>query len=116
MTNKINLKDRNTIELLKSAVMTKKADINEQRCAKENLSTLDFYRYEQLIAEYALLEAQLRLEWRLSFNKEFTDQDDLIEVKKDKLEADICRLNVDKAQQNLDIAVSDYRLELSQKQ
>jgi|11_taG_2_1085331.scaffolds.fasta_scaffold54206_2 hypothetical protein len=115
MTNKINLKDRNTIELLKSAVMTKQSDIKEQRRAKEDLSDLDFYRYEQVIAEYALLEAQLRLEWRLAFNKEFTDQDDPIEVKKDKLEADICRLNVDKAQQNLDIADSDYRLALSQK-
>lgn len=115
MTNKLNLKDRNTIELLKSAVMVKKADIREQQIAQENPSILDFCRYDQQIAEYALLEEQLRLEWRLAFNKEFTDQDDPIEVKKDKLEADICRLNVDKAQQNLDNAESDYRLALSQK-
>ena len=115
MTNKINLKDRHTIEMLKSAVMTKQSDIKEQRRAKEDLSDLDFFRYEQEIAEYSLLEAQLRLEWRLAFNKEFTDKDDSIEVKKDKLEADICRLNIDKAQQNLDIAQSNYRLELSQK-
>ncbi len=115
MTNKINLKDRNTIELLKSAVMTKQSDIKEQRRAKEDLSDLDFYRYEQVIAEYALLEAQLRLDCRLPFTNEFTDPNDTIEVKKDKLEADICRLNVDKAQRKLDIADLDYRLALSQK-
>ena len=114
MPNKINLKDRSTIDLLQNAIGTKRADIQAQRKAKNDISTLEWTRYEQELAEYSLLYAKLQLEWRLVFNKQFTDPEDAIELKKDKLEADICRLNVDKAQQNLDLANSDYGLALSE--
>jgi hypothetical protein len=106
MTNKINFKDRDTLSTLREAV-----GIAEIRASERDL---EIARFRSKEAEYSLLSAQLHLEWRLSLNKEYAHLGDSIENKKDKLQADIARLDVDRAQQYLDAAESTYRLIHSQ--
>jgi len=114
MTNKINFKDRNTLSMLRDAVGMAEVRTSQRRRELENPTDLEIARFRSKEAEYSLLAAQLYLEWRLSLNKEYADLGDEIENKKDKLQADIARLDVERAQQHLDAAESTYRLILSQ--
>lgn len=114
MTNKINFKDRDTLSMLRDAVGMAEVRTSQRRRELENPTDLEIARFRSKEAEYSLLAAQLYLEWRLSLNKEYADLGDEIENKKDKLQADIARLDVERAQQHLDSAESTYRLILSQ--
>lgn len=114
MTNKINFKDRDTLSTLREAVGIAEIRTSERRRQLENPTDLEIARFRSKEAEYSLLSAQLHLEWRLSLNKEYAHLGDSIENKKDKLQADIARLDVDRAQQYLDAAESTYRLIHSQ--
>jgi hypothetical protein len=114
MTNRINFKDRNTLSMLRDAVGMAEIRTSQRRRELENPTDLEIEGFRSKEAEYSLLAAQLYLEWRLSLNKEYADLGDEIENKKDKLQADIARLDVERAQQHLDAAESTYRLILSQ--
>jgi hypothetical protein len=114
MNNRINFKNRDTLSALREAVGMAEVKTRQRRRALENPTDLEIERFRSKEAEYSLLSAQLYLEWRLSLNKEYADIGDDIEKKKDKLQADIARLDVERAQQHLDAAESTYRLILSQ--
>ena len=114
MTNKINFKDRNTLSMLRDAVGMAEVRTSQRRRELENPTDLEIARFRSKEAEYSLLAAQLYLEWRLSLNKEYADLGDEIENKKDKLQADIARLDVERAQQHLNAEESTYRLIHSQ--
>ena len=114
MTNRINFKERETLSRLREAVGIAEIRTGQNRRALVNPTDLEIARFRSNEAELSLLSAQLYLEWRLSLNKEYADFGDDIEKKKDKLQADIARLDVDKAQQHLDAAESTYRLIHSQ--
>ena len=114
MTNKINFKDRNTLSMLRDAVGMAEVRTSQRRRELENPTDLEIARFRSKEAEYSLLSAQLYLEWRLSLNKEYAALGDDIEKKKDKLQADIARLDVERAQQRFDAAESTYRLIHSQ--
>jgi hypothetical protein len=114
MTNKINFKDRDTLSMLQEAAAIAEIRTSKRRRKLENPTDLEIARFRSKEAEYSLLSAQLYLEWRLSLNKEYAHSGDAIENKKDKLQADIARLDVERAQQHLDAAESTYRLILSQ--
>jgi hypothetical protein len=114
MTNKINFKDRNTLSMLREAVGHAEIRASQKRRELENPTDLEIARMRVREFEFSLLSSQLHLEWRLILNKEYAAVGDAIESKKDKLQADIARLDVDKAQQHLDAAESTYRLIHSQ--
>ena len=114
MTNKINFKDRDTLSTLREAVGIAEIRTSERRRQLENPTDLEMARMRVRESEFSLLSSQLHLEWRLSLNKEYAKLNDSIERKKDKLQADIARLDVERAQQHLDSAESTYRLILSQ--
>jgi len=114
MTNKINFKDRNTLSMLREAVGQAEIKASQRRRELENPTDLEVARMRVREFEFSLLSSQLHLEWRLNLNKEYAAVGDAIESKKDKLQADIARLDVDKAQQHLDAAESTYRLIHSQ--
>jgi len=114
MTNRINFKDRNTLSTLREAVGHAEIRISQKRRELVNPTELEIERLRSKEAEYSLLAAQLYLEWRLSINKEYAAIGDAIENKKDKLQADIARLDVERAQQHLDAAESSYSLIHSQ--
>ena len=116
MTNKINFKDRDTLSMLREAVQHAEIRVSQKRRELENPTDLEMARMRVRESEFSLLSSQLHLEWRLSLNKEYSKLNDTIENKKDKLQADIARLDVDRAQQHLDAAESTYRLILSQQQ
>ena len=114
MTNKINFKDRNTLSMLREAVGHAEIRASQKRRELENPTDLEIARMRVREFEFSLLSSQLHLEWRLILNKEYAAVGDAIESKKDKLQADIARLDVDKAQRHLDAAESTYRLIHSQ--
>lgn len=114
MTNRINFKDRNTLSMLRDAAVMAEFRTRQKRRELENPTDLEIAGYRSKEAAFSLLSAQLYLEWRLSLNKEYADLDDDIERKKDKLQADIARLDVERAQQLLDSEESTYRLIQSQ--
>ncbi len=114
MTNKINFKDRNTLSMLREAVGHAEIRASQKRRELVNPTDLEVARLRVKEAEFSLLSSQLHLEWRLNLNKEYADLGDAIEKKKDKLQADIARLDVERAQQHLDAAESTYRLIHSQ--
>jgi hypothetical protein len=114
MNNKINFKDRDTLSTLREAVGIAEIRTSERRRQLENPTDLEMARLRVRESEFSLLSSQLHLEWRLSLNKEYAKLNDSIERKKDKLQADIARLDVERAQQHLDSAESTYRLILSQ--
>ena len=116
MTNKINFKDRDTLSMLREAVGQAEIKASQRRRELENPTDLEIARMRVREFEFSLLSSQLHLEWRLNLNKEYAAVGDAIESKKDKLQADIARLDVDKAQQHLDAAESTYRLIHSQQQ
>lgn len=110
MTNKINFKDRDTLLMLREAAGIAENRTSERRRELVNPTDLEIARFRSKEAEYNLLAAQLYLEWRLSLNKQYADVGDAIEKKRDKLQADIAKLDVERAQQHLDAAESTYRL------
>lgn len=114
MTNRINFKDCDTLSMLREAVGHAEIRTRQKRRELENPTDLEIARLRSKKAEFSLLSAQLYLEWRLILNKEYANIDDAIENKKCRLQADIARLDVDKAQQYLDAAESTYRLIHSQ--
>lgn len=114
MTNKINFKDRNTLSLLREAVGHAEIRASHKRRELENPTDSEIAYLRVKESEFSLLSAQLHLEWRLSLNKEYAAIGDAIEKKKDKLQADIASLDVDRAQQHLDSAEATYRLIQSQ--
>lgn len=114
MTNRINFKDRNTLSMLRDAVVTAEVRTRQKRRELENPTDLEIAGYRSKEAAFSLLSAQLYLEWRLRLNAEYATVEDEIEKKKDKLQADIARLDVEREQQLLDAAESTYRLIQSQ--
>ena len=114
MINKINFKDRDTLLMLREAAGIAENRTSQRRRELVNPTDLETAHFRSKEAEYNLLAAQLYLEWRLSLNKEYADIGDDIEKKRDKLQADIARLDVERAQQHLDAAESTYRLIHSQ--
>lgn len=109
MTNRIDLKDRNTIAMLRDAVKTTEIKTSQRRLELEDPTHLEIATFRSKEAEYNLLYAQLCLEWRISLNKEYAHFADAIEKKKDKLQADLARIDVERAQQLFDEAEATYR-------
>jgi len=108
MTNKINFKDDDTIEILRSSIYAKKQETRKKRRSQENRTELDDARYDYELAHLDVLAAQLQLEWRLSYNKKYNEFLDKIDVKQNRLKIEMCKLEIEKAEQTLVAADADY--------
>ena len=108
MTTKINFKDDDTIDLLRSSIYAKKKETRKKRRSQEDRTELDDARYDYELARLGVLDAQLHLEWRLSYNKKYNEFLDKIDVKQNRLKIEMCKLEIEKAEQTLASADADY--------
>lgn len=108
MTNKINFKDDDTIDLLRSSIWSKEKETLKKRRLQEDRTELDDARYAYELARLDVLDAQLQLESRLSFNKKHKDFLNKIDLKQNRLKIEMCKLDIEKAEQALASADADY--------